>query len=113
MRCVCPAPRAAADGAVSCVRPGSFNGGLSALPAHELGAAVIREVLRRAGLAPAEVSEVILGQVLTAGKGPSLFPRPGGGGPALPCHGRISPSLWSSPGVAFRNVVPCFKSVVP
>lgn len=47
--------------------PGSFNGGLSSLPAHELGAAAIREVLRRAGLAPEEVSEVILGQVLTAG----------------------------------------------
>ncbi|GAB0186930.1 acetyl-CoA acetyltransferase, cytosolic [Grus japonensis] len=48
---------------------GSFNGGLSALPAHELGAAVIREVLRRAGLAPTDVSEVILGHVLTAGAG--------------------------------------------
>ncbi|XP_051667054.1 acetyl-CoA acetyltransferase, cytosolic isoform X2 [Manacus candei] len=48
---------------------GSFNGGLSALPAHELGATVIKEVLRRAGLAPEEVSEVILGQVLTAGAG--------------------------------------------
>ncbi|RMC12953.1 hypothetical protein DUI87_10480 [Hirundo rustica rustica] len=48
---------------------GSFNGGLSSLPAHELGAAAIREVLRRAGLAPEEVSEVILGQVLTAGAG--------------------------------------------
>ncbi|NWS08138.1 THIC protein, partial [Motacilla alba] len=43
--------------------------GLSSLPAHELGAAAIREVLRRAGLAPEEVSEVILGQVLTAGAG--------------------------------------------
>ncbi|NXX86277.1 THIC protein, partial [Urocolius indicus] len=48
---------------------GSFNGGLSTLPAHELGAAVIREVLRRAALDPSEVSEVILGQVLTAGAG--------------------------------------------
>ncbi|POI28389.1 hypothetical protein CIB84_007861 [Bambusicola thoracicus] len=48
---------------------GSFNGALSALPAHELGAAVIREALRRAGLGPDEVSEVVLGQVLTAGAG--------------------------------------------
>lgn len=48
--------------------PGSFNGALSALPAHELGAAVIREALRRAGLGPEEVSEVVLGQVLTAGR---------------------------------------------
>lgn len=64
------------------VRPGSFSGGLSALPAHELGAAAIREVLRRAGLSPGEVSEVILGQVLTAGTygaggaGWALPPRP-------------------------------------
>lgn len=61
---------------------GSFNGGLSSLPAHELGAAAIREVLRRAGLAPEEVSEVILGQVLTAGTGR-----------ALPLRGRIPSGL--------------------
>uniref|UniRef100_A0A8B9TD68 Thiolase N-terminal domain-containing protein n=1 Tax=Anas platyrhynchos TaxID=8839 RepID=A0A8B9TD68_ANAPL len=56
---------------VSAVRTavGSFNGALSALPAHELGAAAIREALRRAGLAPEEVSEVVLGQVLAAGAG--------------------------------------------
>jgi len=48
---------------------GSFNGGLSALPAHDLGSVVITEALTRAGLAPGEVSEVILGQILTAGAG--------------------------------------------
>ncbi|MFC5308248.1 acetyl-CoA C-acetyltransferase, partial [Azospirillum picis] len=48
---------------------GSFNGSLSAVPAHELGAAVIREALSRAHTDAAEVSEVILGQVLTAGQG--------------------------------------------
>jgi len=48
---------------------GSFNGGLSSLPAHELGAIAIRAVLERAGVAAEEVDEVILGQVLQAGAG--------------------------------------------
>jgi acetyl-CoA C-acetyltransferase len=48
---------------------GSFNGGLSTLPAHELGAIVIRAVLERSGVAADEVDEVILGQVLQAGAG--------------------------------------------
>ncbi|HYF85050.1 acetyl-CoA C-acetyltransferase [Azospirillum sp.] len=48
---------------------GSFNGALAAVPAHELGAAAIREALSRAHTDAAEVSEVILGQVLTAGQG--------------------------------------------
>uniref|UniRef100_A0A8B9QBK7 Thiolase N-terminal domain-containing protein n=1 Tax=Apteryx owenii TaxID=8824 RepID=A0A8B9QBK7_APTOW len=47
----------------------SFNGALSTLHAHELGAAVIREALKRASISPEEVSEVILGQVLAAGAG--------------------------------------------
>uniref|UniRef100_H3B538 Acetyl-CoA acetyltransferase 2 n=1 Tax=Latimeria chalumnae TaxID=7897 RepID=H3B538_LATCH len=48
---------------------GSFNGVLSSLPAHQLGSAVIKEVLRRANVKPEEVSEVVMGQVLTAGEG--------------------------------------------
>jgi acetyl-CoA C-acetyltransferase len=48
---------------------GAFNGGLSSLPAHILGQTVIKEVLRRAKVEPNEVSEVILGQILTAGAG--------------------------------------------
>jgi acetyl-CoA C-acetyltransferase len=48
---------------------GSFNGGLSSLPAHELGAIAIRAVLERTGVAADEVDEVILGQVLQAGAG--------------------------------------------
>ncbi|KAM8809785.1 acetyl-CoA acetyltransferase, cytosolic [Eudromia elegans] len=48
---------------------GSFNGALSALHAHELGAAAIREALRRASVAAEEVSEVVVGQVLPAGAG--------------------------------------------
>ncbi|MGX9573135.1 acetyl-CoA C-acetyltransferase [Mesorhizobium sp. f-mel] len=48
---------------------GSFNGAFAATPAHELGAVVIKELLSRAGVEPAEVDEVILGQVLTAAQG--------------------------------------------
>jgi acetyl-CoA C-acetyltransferase len=48
---------------------GSFGGALSKLPAHELGKAAIAEVLKRAKIAPEEVSEVVLGQILTAGEG--------------------------------------------
>jgi acetyl-CoA C-acetyltransferase len=50
---------------------GRFNGSLSSLSAHQLGSAVIAESLRRAQVRPDEVSEVILGQVLTAGTGQS------------------------------------------
>ncbi|MGL6211772.1 MAG: acetyl-CoA C-acetyltransferase [Paracoccaceae bacterium] len=48
---------------------GSFNGAFGATPAHDLGAAVIEAVVARAGIDKAEVSETILGQVLTAGQG--------------------------------------------
>ncbi|MEW5862237.1 MAG: acetyl-CoA C-acetyltransferase [Pseudomonadota bacterium] len=48
---------------------GKFGGTLAKVPAAELGATVIREVLRRAGIEPEQVSEVIMGQVLTAGVG--------------------------------------------
>jgi acetyl-CoA C-acetyltransferase len=48
---------------------GSFNGAFANTTAHDLGAIVIREVLLRAGVEAAEVDEVILGQVLTAGQG--------------------------------------------
>jgi len=48
---------------------GSFQGALSAIPATELGAAVIRSLLEQAGVDAAQIDEVILGQVLTAGSG--------------------------------------------
>lgn len=48
---------------------GSFSGAFASTPAHDLGAVVIKEALARAGVAPEEVDEVILGQVLTAGQG--------------------------------------------
>ena len=48
---------------------GSFNGGFANVPAHDLGTAAIRCALERAQVAPADVSEVILGQILTAAQG--------------------------------------------
>ena len=48
---------------------GTLNGALSSLPAHDLGATVIKNVLDRAKIPPENVSEVLMGQVLTAGAG--------------------------------------------
>jgi acetyl-CoA C-acetyltransferase len=48
---------------------GSFNGTLSSVPAHTLGEVAIRAALERAHVAPADVNEVIMGQVLSAGQG--------------------------------------------
>jgi len=48
---------------------GSFNGTLAKIPAAELGAHVIRHLLARSGIKPEQVSEVVLGQVLTGGAG--------------------------------------------
>ncbi|MFK7963128.1 MAG: acetyl-CoA C-acetyltransferase [Burkholderiaceae bacterium] len=48
---------------------GSFNGAFASVPAHDLGATAIKAALERAGVDPADVSETILGQVLTAGQG--------------------------------------------
>ena len=48
---------------------GRFGGSLAKVPAPELGAAVIRALLAETGIKPEQISEVILGQVLTAGSG--------------------------------------------
>jgi len=48
---------------------GKFGGTLAKIPATELGAQVIKQLLARTGIDPAAVSEVIMGQVLTAGAG--------------------------------------------
>ena len=48
---------------------GSFQGSLAHIPAVDLGAAVIRQLLEKTGLEGAQVDEVIMGQVLTAGAG--------------------------------------------
>jgi acetyl-CoA C-acetyltransferase len=56
---------------VSAVRTpvGAFNGALGAVPAHELGRTAIAEALKRGKVEPGEVSDVLLGQVLTAAQG--------------------------------------------
>ena len=48
---------------------GSFQGALSTVPAVELGATVIREAVKRAGIHTEDVDEVIIGNVLSAGVG--------------------------------------------
>ena len=48
---------------------GAFNGAFAGTPAHELGAAAIKAALSRAGVDAAEVDEVIMGQILSAGQG--------------------------------------------
>ena len=48
---------------------GKFGGTLAKIPAAELGAHVIRHLLGKTGIDPATISEVIMGQVLTAGVG--------------------------------------------
>jgi acetyl-CoA C-acetyltransferase len=56
---------------VSAVRTpvGSFNGAFANTPAHQLGAVAIKAALERAGVEPARISEVIMGQILTAAQG--------------------------------------------
>ncbi len=58
---------------VSAVRTpiGTFNGSLSSLPAHKLGTTVLAELLKRTGVSGDDISEVILGQILTAHCGPN------------------------------------------
>ncbi len=48
---------------------GSFNGAFASVPAHQLGAVAIQGALERAGIEPGRVSEVIMGQILTAAQG--------------------------------------------
>ncbi len=48
---------------------GTFNGAFANTPAHELGAVAIKAALDRAGVEPGRVSEIIMGQILTAGQG--------------------------------------------
>src|SRR6478609_9622789 len=48
---------------------GSFNGAFATTPAHDLGAIAIKAALERGGIEPGRVSEVIMGQILTAAHG--------------------------------------------
>ncbi|MBM2826861.1 MAG: acetyl-CoA acetyltransferase, partial [Dehalococcoidia bacterium] len=56
---------------ISAVRTavGAMGGGFTEMPAPKLGAAVIKEALRRAGVSPEQVDEVLMGNVLSAGLG--------------------------------------------
>jgi acetyl-CoA C-acetyltransferase len=56
---------------VSAVRTaiGRFQGGLSAMPAAQLGAVAIREAVKRAGIDPVRIDEVLMGNVIQAGQG--------------------------------------------
>ncbi len=67
---------------------GSFQGALSSLPAPKLGSIVIKSALEKANLKPEDVSEVIFGEVLTAGVGqaPARQAALGAGLPtSIPC----------------------------
>ncbi len=67
---------------------GSFQGALSSLPAPQLGSIVIKSALEKANLKPEDVSEVIFGEVLTAGVGqaPARQAALGAGLPtSIPC----------------------------
>ena len=59
---------------VNCCRTaiGSFGGSLKDVPAADLGAAVIKEALNRAGVKPEQVDEVMFGCILTAGLGQNV-----------------------------------------
>ena len=70
---------------------GAFNGGLSPLPAHDLGEVAIRAALARADVAADEVDEVILGQILTAAAGKTRPARP----PSTPASRSSGPPLVS------------------
>jgi hypothetical protein len=48
---------------------GSFQGAFNNVPAHDLGAVVLQECVKRANLSSSDVDEVILGQALQAGQG--------------------------------------------
>ena len=54
---------------------GNFAGTLASVPADELGATVIRQLLLDTSVAPDQISEVILGQVLTGGQGQESRPQ--------------------------------------
>jgi acetyl-CoA C-acetyltransferase len=70
---------------------GSFNGAFATMPAHDLGAFAIKAALERAGIEPGRVSEVIMGQILTAAR-----PEPGPPGLDRRRHPGGKPGLGAS-----------------
>jgi len=88
---------------------GAFAGGLASVPASSLGTVVIQEVLARAGVAPEDVSEVILGQVLTGGAGqnPARQAAIGAGIPA----GRTAVTINQVCGSGVRSVAMGYQAI--
>ena len=78
---------------------GSFGGSFANTPAHDLGAAVLEAVVERAGVDKAEVSETILGQVLTR----RPRPEPGPSGPYQRWLAAGKQRLGHQPGLWFGS----------
>ena len=88
---------------------GSFNGAFATMPAHDLGAIAIKAALERAGIEPARVSEVIMGQILTAAQGqnPARQASIAAGIPATDIKERAT---WLSSWSAFSSSARDFES---
>ena len=71
---------------------GTLNGGLSTLKAHDLGSIVIQEAITRAGVRQEHITEVLMGQILTAGVS-LLVPFP----IRLPISSPYTHRMWSKP----------------
>lgn len=81
---------------VNCCRPiGSFGGALKDIPAVDLGATVIKEVLARGNVKPEQVDEVMFGCILTAGLGQNPA-RQAAIKPAFPSKYLPTPWVWSA-----------------
>src|SRR5260221_866543 len=96
---------------VSAVRTpiGILNGALSNLPAHELGAIVIEEALTRAKISSEEISEVIMGQVLTAAQGQNPA-RQAAVRAKIPVE-TPAVTVKQGCGSGLRSLAPCFQAL--
>ncbi len=94
---------------------GSFGGGISSLPAHELGRVAIEGALTRAGVDAAEVNEVIMGQILQAGEGqnPARQASIGAGIPRRGTGMEPEPALRFGPARGGRSVTSRSCRVMP
>src|SRR5260370_33311164 len=78
---------------------GAFQGVFAGVTAPQLGAAALKAAVADSGVAAADIDEVIMGCVLSAGPGPGPAPPgavgggrpPGGAPPPIPKHGRSGP----------------------
>src|SRR3972149_3013517 len=90
---------------VSAVRTpiGTFGGALKETPATKLGAVVVAEAVKRAHLAPDQIGEVIVGNILQAGLGltPPRAGAPGAGSCAATMPSRVS----TRPGLSIKAVI--------